>query len=51
MAVAEKSVQGLMDLFRNLLKDFSSVSLLWKTFDELPEITGYEEGDVFTLKK
>ena len=50
MAVAEKSLNEFLHLLRDILREFSSISLLWSTFDSLTPIKGYDSGSPF-LKK
>lgn len=48
MAVAEKSLNEFLHLLRDILREFSSISLLWSTFDALTPIEGYSEGIPFS---
>ena len=48
MAVAEKSLNEFLHLLRDILREFSSISLLWSTFDSLTPIEGYSEGTPFS---
>lgn len=47
MAVAEKSLNEFLHLLRDILREFSSISILWSTFDSLTPIHGYDSGSVF----
>ena len=38
MAIAEKSLNEFLHLLRDILREFSSISLLWSTFDSLTPI-------------
>lgn len=42
MAVAEKSLNEFLHLLRDILREFSSISILWSTFESLTPIKGYE---------
>jgi ATP-binding cassette subfamily B protein len=48
MAVAEKSLNEFLHMLRDILREFSSISLLWSTFDSLTPIKGYDTGSTFT---
>ena len=50
MAVAEKSLNEFLHLLRDILREFSSISLLWSTFDSLTPIKGYDSGSTFAKK-
>ena len=50
MAVAEKSLNEFLHLLRDILREFSSISLLWSTFDSLTPIKGYDSGSTFLQK-
>jgi ABC-type multidrug transport system fused ATPase/permease subunit len=49
MAVAEKSLNEFLHLLRDILREFSSISLLWSTFDSLTPIKWYDSGKVFQI--
>jgi hypothetical protein len=51
MALAERALNEFLHLMRDVLREFSSVELLWKTFDSLPKIQGYETGANFKPNK
>ena len=38
MAFMEKSIDNLLQLSREILKDFYQVEKLWVTFDNLPKV-------------
>ncbi len=48
MAIAEKSLNEFLHLLRDILREFSSISLLWSTFDSLTPIKWYSTGIVFS---
>ncbi len=50
MAVAEKSLNEFLHLLRDILREFSSISLLWSTFDSLTPIKWYDSGSPFSPK-
>lgn len=46
--MAEKALNEFLNLMRDALRLFSFIDLLWKTFDTLPPIHGYEDGKDFS---
>ena len=47
MAFMEKSIDNLLQLSREILKDFYQVEKLWVTFDNLPRVKWYNKGEIF----
>ncbi|NUJ97866.1 ABC transporter ATP-binding protein [Candidatus Gracilibacteria bacterium] len=51
ISLMERNIVSFLDLMRDILRDFSSVELLWETFENLPPIKGYDVGYTFKPSK
>jgi len=51
ISLMERNLVIFLDLTRDILRDFSSVELLWETFDNLPAIKWYDVWNDFISKK
>lgn len=51
ITVAEKSLNEFLHMLRDMLRNFSSISILWETFDTLRPIRGYDVGSTFVPHK
>jgi ABC-type multidrug transport system fused ATPase/permease subunit len=47
MTLMEKTITQFLQSTRSILRDFSSVELLWETFEKLPPIKWYDEWKSF----
>lgn len=50
ITIAEKNLNEFLHMFRNILREFSSISILWDTFDSLPSIKWYDSWKIFNIK-
>lgn len=51
ITVAEKSLNEFLHMLRDMLRNFSSISILWETFDTLKPIHGYGSWSLFSPHK
>lgn len=51
IALMEKNLTSFLHMTRDILREFSSVSILWETFDNLPAIQWYDVWNDFISKK
>lgn len=51
ITIAEKNLSEFLHMFRDILREFSSISILWETFDALMPIKWYETWKSFSQKE
>ncbi len=51
ISLMERNIVSFLDLMRDILRDFSSVELLWETFENLPPIKWYDVWYTFKPSK
>ncbi|NDK08860.1 ATP-binding cassette domain-containing protein, partial [Candidatus Gracilibacteria bacterium] len=50
ISMTELAMNNFLDIVRMVMREFASVQLLWKTFDNLTPIKGFDKGDTFNTK-
>lgn len=50
ISMTELAMNNFLDIVRMVMREFASVQLLWKTFDNLTPIKGFDKWDTFNTK-
>ncbi|MDD3302687.1 MAG: ATP-binding cassette domain-containing protein, partial [Candidatus Gracilibacteria bacterium] len=50
ISLTEIALKNFFDIVRMILRKFASLELLWKTFENLTPIKGYDKGGIFSIK-